>query len=211
MAKNILIIVSGLPATGKTTLSQGMAKHLHLPLVSKDTIKEILFDGVGHGDREWGEKLNIPTYNLLNYFVEQELRAGRPLIIETPYDDDFPRRAYEKWQSEYGFECVQVMCYAEPKVLIERFVARIGAPERHPGHNDQAALEDFKRSIKDAEKVKPLSLQGEVYELNTTDFSKIDTESLLKKLEAAMVAPIRDQPTRLNLRLLAGLWFRQKQ
>jgi predicted kinase len=210
MASNVLIIVSGLPATGKTTLSKGMAHHLQLPLISKDEIKEILFDDVGHSDREWGEKLNLPTYNLLKYFLECELRAGRSVIVESPYDDDFPRKAFGQWQLEYAFTCVQVVCYAEPSVLIDRFIARIGAPDRHPGHNDQDALEDFKKSIRSAGKVEPLALEGEVYELDTTDFSKIDTETLLKHLEKQMVTPIRDKHNRVNLKILAKLWFRQK-
>lgn len=210
MIKNVLIIVSGLPATGKTTLSQGMANHLGLPLVSKDIIKEILFDGVGHSDREWGEKLNTPTYKLLEYFVEQELRVGRSVIIETPYDGDFPRQTFERWQSKYGFDCIQIMCYAEPSVLVGRFIARIGAPDRHPGHNDKDALEDFKKSIKGAGKVEPLPLRGEVYELDTTDFSKIDKDTLLKDLEKQIVTPVKDSRDRLSLKLLGKLWFRQK-
>jgi predicted kinase len=207
MAKSILIIVSGLPATGKTTLSRGIANHLGIPLVSKDEIKEVLFDELGHGDREQGEKLNTPTYKLLNYFVERELSAGHSLVVESPYDDDFPRNIYEQWQVSYRFQCIQVMCYAEPQVLIDRFITRIGAPDRHPGHNDQAALDDFKKSIKNAGKVKPLSLDGEVYELNTTNFAEINTEALLRKLEKQIVNPSKDKHSRSRLRLLARLWF----
>jgi predicted kinase len=188
MSKNVLIIVSGLPATGKTTLSKGIAESLKLPLLSKDEIKEILFDDIGHGDRGWGEKLNIPTYNLLNHFVEQELRAGRSVVIESPYDDDFPCKTYEAWQAKYNFVCLQVICFAQPNVLIDRFTARIDDPDRHPGHNDEAAFEDFKRSIKSAGKIKPLSLRGEIYELDTTNFDQINTKSLLKKLEVQITS-----------------------
>lgn len=207
MSKSVLVIVSGLSATGKTTLSKGMADHLGLPLVSKDEIKEILFDDIGHGDRAWGEKLNMPTYNLLNYFVERELKAGRSVVVESPYDDDFPRKTYEKWQAKYDFQCVQILCFAEPEVLIDRFVARIGEPGRHPGHNDQAALEDFKRSIKTAGKIAPLPLRGEVYELDTTNFADIRTETILKKLETQIAKPTQDKNNRLSTKLLAKLWF----
>jgi adenylylsulfate kinase-like enzyme len=52
-----LIIVTGHPATGKTTLSRALASGLRLPLLSKDTFKELMFDGlVGSGmvTKRWG-------------------------------------------------------------------------------------------------------------------------------------------------------------
>ncbi|HSX33246.1 MAG TPA: AAA family ATPase [Candidatus Saccharimonadales bacterium] len=194
-----LIIVSGLPATGKTVLSHKLAQHVNLPLISKDIIKEILFDGVGHGDRAWGEKLNIPTYDLLDYFVEQELRAQHSLIIETPYDNDFRKARYTELQAKYSFMCIQVLCYAEPQVLIQRFIDRIGASDRHPGHNDTAALEDFKASIRQAGKVEPLPLHGQVYEIDTTDFTAINETDLFRQVKELVI-----ESTLNDLRNLVG-------
>jgi predicted kinase len=200
MRKNILVIVSGLPATGKTTLSRRLAKHVGLPLFGKDTIKEILFDGVGHGDREWGEKLNVPTYDLLDYIAEQQLASGNSFIIETPYDDDFRVQKYIELQNKYDFNCIQVLCYADPEVLVQRFVDRIGSPDRHPGHNDQAALEDFKASIVNAGKVKPLRLHGNIYEINMTDFASVDEEALFSEIKNLVI-----ESTSLNLKRLVRL------
>ena len=47
-----LLIVNGLPGSGKTTLSRELAPRLGLPLISKDDIKELLFDQLGWSDRE---------------------------------------------------------------------------------------------------------------------------------------------------------------
>lgn len=43
----VVIIVAGPPATGKTTLSRWLASELMLPLLNRDSIKEILFDTLG--------------------------------------------------------------------------------------------------------------------------------------------------------------------
>src|SRR3979411_1369359 len=47
MQKFRLIIITGLPGTGKTTLARGLSARHSLPLVCKDTIKEPLLDVLG--------------------------------------------------------------------------------------------------------------------------------------------------------------------
>ena len=47
MTKSLLIIINGAPCTGKTTLGRKLAKQLCLPFLSKDGIKEVLFDTLG--------------------------------------------------------------------------------------------------------------------------------------------------------------------
>jgi predicted kinase len=197
MRTSTLVIISGLPATGKTVLSRKLAQHVGLPLFSKDTIKETLFDGVGQGDREWGEKLNKPTYDILDYIVEQEIAARHSLIIETPYDNDFRKEKYLAFQNKYGFTCIQVLCYAEPQVLIQRFIDRIGSSDRHPGHNDEAALEDFKDSIREAGKVEPLQLAGKTYEIDTTDFTAMNEGELFKHVKNLVIESTANDLKRL--------------
>ena len=51
-----LLIVNGLPGSGKTTLSRELAPRLGLPLISKDDIKELLFDQLGWSDREQSKR-----------------------------------------------------------------------------------------------------------------------------------------------------------
>ncbi|HEX8858768.1 MAG TPA: AAA family ATPase [Actinomycetes bacterium] len=51
-----LVLVTGPPASGKTTLARPLAFSLGLPLLGKDTIKEALFDTLGNGDRSSYER-----------------------------------------------------------------------------------------------------------------------------------------------------------
>ena len=52
------LLISGLPASGKTTLGHRLAHALGLPLLDKDEILEALFDGLGVGDAEWRNRLS---------------------------------------------------------------------------------------------------------------------------------------------------------
>ena len=46
------ILVTGIPAAGKSTMAGFLAEKLKLPVISKDSIKELLFDSVGFRSRE---------------------------------------------------------------------------------------------------------------------------------------------------------------
>ena len=46
------ILITGIPASGKTTLAEYIAKELQIPMFSKDQMKELLFDEVGFHSRE---------------------------------------------------------------------------------------------------------------------------------------------------------------
>jgi 2-phosphoglycerate kinase len=47
MKNPALILVSGAPGTGKTTVANALATRLQIPTVSKDAIKESLFESLG--------------------------------------------------------------------------------------------------------------------------------------------------------------------
>lgn len=44
MSEPLIILITGLPCTGKTTLGYKLAKRYSLPFVHKDGIKELLFE-----------------------------------------------------------------------------------------------------------------------------------------------------------------------
>src|SRR6185503_9635379 len=52
------VIVSGLPASGKSTLARRLAPLLSLPVLDKDDILEALFSSLGVGDAAWRAKLS---------------------------------------------------------------------------------------------------------------------------------------------------------
>lgn len=41
------ILVTGIPAAGKSTMAEFLAERLELPVISKDSLKELLYDMIG--------------------------------------------------------------------------------------------------------------------------------------------------------------------
>ena len=132
---------------------------LGLPLVAKDAVKERLYETVGTGDREWSRRLGRATYALMFHWLDEELRCGRPAIVEA----NFTAVAEPLFARLPPHRPLQLFCTASREVVIERYAARA----RHEGHLDDVVLEEL-RAGKHAEQWTPLRLPGELLELDTT-------------------------------------------
>ena len=64
------ILVTGIPASGKSTLAEFLGKRLHLPVLSKDRIKELLYDTVGFRSREEKVQLGTAAMEIMYYAAE---------------------------------------------------------------------------------------------------------------------------------------------
>ena len=107
----LLVIVTGLPCTGKTTL----AREIPLPIIAKDDIKESLFDSLGWSGRDWSIKLGRATILLLYQLVEMLLRAGVPAIAETYFRPDQAQIEFQAIQARTPFRPFVVECIADGK------------------------------------------------------------------------------------------------
>ena len=105
-----LILVCGLPGTGKTTLSHELSKRLGLVCLHKDTIKEHLYDGLNLATLEDSKKIGGVAANLLMALAEEQLANGIDIVLEAPFnfESDYPRM--ESWQKEYGCNIVTIVC-----------------------------------------------------------------------------------------------------
>ena len=183
----LLVIITGLPCTGKTTLGKRIAQELGLPLVNKDGIKELLFDHLGWSDRTWSKKLGGASTELLYYFAETQLAVGRSLVIESNFDPAFATPRFLALKEKYPFTPCQIQCQTEGEVLFQRFKDRAESGERHAGHGDQFNYPEF-RAVLLKGSLDHLAIGGQVIELDTTDFQQIDYGSLLAALQAAVAA-----------------------
>ena len=87
--KPTLIIINGLPGTGKTTLGKAIATEFGFPFLAKDELKEFLFDNIGIGDREWSKKIGAISSDFLYEVANQSLSANKSLIIESAFFKSF--------------------------------------------------------------------------------------------------------------------------
>jgi predicted kinase len=190
---NFAILISGLPGTGKSHLATMLAEKLSVPYVSKDGFKELLFDTLGWNDREWSRKLGNASMRMLDYVLLSHIRVGSLLIIEGNFKPEFENKRFSELAANYDITFLQVNCWAEGPVLLERFKQRAESEERHPGHADAYNIEEF-RSMLLRGKAETLDIPGHVIELETTDFSKVDYETLIGTIRTMIAAQEKHLP-----------------
>lgn len=174
-----LIIVTGLPATGKTTIATTISHRLAIPLFCKDDIKEILFDQLGPGDRARSRELGKSSVELLYYSAEILLKAGKSVMIEANFNPTFATKALLELKEKYSPEIIQIRCFAQGEIVFERFKARALSGDRHAGHMDNGNLEELKPLLLQ-EKIEAVDVGGRFIDVDTTDFEKIDYDGIVR-------------------------------
>ncbi len=173
MVRDALVVVAGLPASGKTTLARALAVELDLPLISKDTIKEAMFDALGTGDLEWSQSLGKAAHMVM-YGIAGEVGSA---ILES----HFWRGVAEDDLRALGRPLIQVYCRCPTEIAAERYRQRASSPDRHPGHLAEHQTEEVTRSWREAEAL-PLALDGPVVEVLTTE--PVDIASVASKVRS---------------------------
>jgi predicted kinase len=183
--RQLLLIISGPPAAGKTTLGRRIAGDFQIPFVAKDDIKEALFDSLGCSDLAWSRRLGRAGYELLYRLTEAQLVAGRSLAIESNFSPEYATAPLLRMKAKYGFEPLQILCQAEEETLLRRYRARVESGERHPGHVDHLNYENVRPLLRNG-RYPPLDLGGTVIEVDTNDVSTLDYDALLERIVRAI-------------------------
>ena len=171
---SFVVLVVGRPASGKSTISATISDRWDLPLVSKDALKEVLFDSLGAETRAWSVRLGRAAFALLDHVIELQLRTGRPFVVDAAYSAEFENEKFQKWQERFGFTAVQVHCTASPQELLRRFRRRAADGTRHPCHCDAEAIEEFRDSLEDG-RGETLSLPGPVLQYDSEQLDSAKT------------------------------------
>lgn len=181
-----LLIVTGAPASGKTTLARRLARDLSLPLFTKDDLKERLYDSLGVGDLDYSQRLGVASFELLYQVAGACLAVGQSVAIESNFRAERSSQELRTLAQRYPYRPVQVLCWADARVLQDRFRRRSEAKERHPGHLDDRATDEEMASILNGGRYQPLEIGGTLIEVETTDFATVVYEEILGRIRAAM-------------------------
>ena len=179
---NLMIIITGPSAAGKTILSKNLANKLNLPLINKDEIKELLFDSLGIKDEKWAMKLGITSFELSYLFAEKLCQTGNAFIVEGNFEDKFSSKIFSELKNKYKYKILQLYCHAPDEILYKRFIHRDNSGDRHPGHIvGISGLEEFKKRVTS----KNFCLRIDdciTIDIDTTNFEDISYEKIVENI-----------------------------
>ncbi len=193
------ILVTGIPAAGKSTLAEILSKELELPLISKDQIKEILFDEVGFNSRQAKVQLGNASMCIMYYIASQLMKLGQPFILENNFEY-VSKKGLLQLMNQYSYDALTITLTGDYKTIYARFIERNSSPERHRGHiiNDcypektPRTIDELKKSFLSYENfvdaIKTRGMDDFVATksrivVDVTDFSKIDTTQIVQKVK----------------------------
>lgn len=196
------ILVTGIPAAGKSTMAEMMAEQLKLPVISKDAVKELLFDNVGFRSREEKVNLGIASMEIMYYVAGQLMSAGQPFIMENNFEYS-SQHGIQNLLDKYQYPALTIALTGDYKVIYQRYLERESSPDRHRGHVVNDCYPEKKENDPAICKVTPVSYEnfvqgieqrgfdafwvdGKQMKVDTTDFSKIDMEELVSQIAAWM-------------------------
>lgn len=135
MAKPLLIIVSGASASEKTVLSRRLSADLSVPLIGKDSVKELLFDIFPQYDREWSRAEGRVAVAMMYAGAGELLRLGYHVMIESSFHAHYSRDDISKLFSSLDVDIYEIHCEIDESLRQKRWSQR-SLTERHPAHLD---------------------------------------------------------------------------
>jgi predicted kinase len=133
----LLVLVSGSPASGKTTLARRLASDLLIPLLSKDTIKEALGDLLEVNSVERSKKVGRVSVEVLYALIREQLDLGVAVVVDHVFRPDFAAEVLPLVECSTA---VIVHCQAPDEMLTQRTLDRDARGERHAVHFERERM-----------------------------------------------------------------------
>ena len=199
MMKKYLILLAGPPATGKSYLSRLICQALpETYTVSPDELKENLADNIGYNTLEEKVELEKVVWDYYYQALELYMKIGKQFIL-TEYPFSYKQKPIlEKLSTKYKYDIITIRLVCDFETLWNRRIQRDLSEDRHLSYilshyhygdtlEDRTAADQLITKEEFAEIIQARNYNhfemGKLYEVDVTDYSKLDYEPIIEELK----------------------------
>lgn len=186
-----VLVVSGHPGAGKTSLAPVLAERLHAVCISREEISNLIFDGwepehpamsaSSYASPTVAGNVYIEgkvSWSIFLSMIERTARVSR-VVAESPFNDEFVRRRFLAACPGFGVPIAEVTLTAELGELERRVQRRADAPAAHPIKSRFTVPGARELLATDFVPVLPLDA---VLSADTSDFGALDIDELVSRV-----------------------------
>lgn len=193
----VLILLAGLPGTGKTYLSRIIQEKFgEFYMLSQDELKEHYCDLYGYNDLEEKQVIEKIAWSKYYEIMEHQMQAGSNIMSDYPFSQK-QKPSIRQLVERYGYRVVTIRLVADLDILFERQMKRDMDPSRHLSHivtsyqkGDQLAdRSNADHLLTYEEFINRCTTRGydtfelgKLYEVDVTDYSKVNYSELLEEI-----------------------------
>ncbi len=163
----MLIVISGLPATGKTTLAAALSRRVGAVHLSVDAVEDAML----RAGLEPCWTTGVAAYEAVGAAAQQNLLLGRVVVVDAVNDSDAARQT---WRDTAGRAAVDVRFVLLLPPASDEHRRRLAARERDFGHVQEPSWEQVmaRSDAYEPWRDEPIELSGEA-----------PVEDLIRRLE----------------------------
>jgi predicted kinase len=174
MEKPLLIVVTGRPASGKTTLAHLLSREIKCPLLSRDEFKEGYINTSGMPHTQLTEEANRDIYEIFFQAIDLLISKGITLVVEAAFQHKLWAPKLINLSDKAAIKII--VCKIPLEAAKERFYKRlIEQPDREKFHGDASN----KESVLLTGDYQTLKISAPTLEVDTSDYYKPDLKKIV--------------------------------
>ena len=130
-----LVLVGGLPGTGKSTLARGLAAQAGFCVVRSDAVRKELagLSAQTPAPSPFGEGLYSPAWTERTYAeclrrAEALVFEGKRVVVDASFAEERMRLAFSELAARFALPVLFLRCNTDPEVVRQRLRGRVGDP-----------------------------------------------------------------------------------